>query len=331
MGDGYFRKFLWRLLPSTLFLLFIIGGCTLKSKDNTINFSEMYTCCVPNTSVGCLSFHPKDNILVSGNGDGTVSIFNGGKMTKRVQVHDLPIYAIAFSPNGKYIATGSQDKTIKIISYPSMDILGTLSGSLFEVFSLCFSPDGKILASGGGDDFVRIWDYKNLKPLQILRGHIYAIHAIAYAPDGSLLASGCYDDTLSLWDGKTFERVKVLYDHKDQVWSLNFSSNSKLLAAGCEEGAIVIWDVKDPSFPVISVIPTPSRDVLGVKFLKQGKFLASFNGGSSYVDVWKVSSGKLCTRLYGGGAHIQYIETSSDGKLLSAGTLDGTIKVWNVK
>jgi WD40 repeat protein len=105
---------------------------------------------------------------------------------------------VAFSPDGKTLASGSDDNTIKLWDVATGKEQATLKGHTAWVASVAFSPDGKTLASGG-DTTVRLWDMEG-KELATLKGHTKGVNSVAFSPDGKTLASGSQDKTIKLWD-----------------------------------------------------------------------------------------------------------------------------------
>ncbi len=123
--------------------------------------------------------------------------------------HTSSIYAIAISPDGKYIVSGS-NKTIKIWDFKTGECLNTLEGHTSSINSIAISPDGKYIVSGSIDTTIKIWDFKTGECLNTLEGHIDSVNSISISPDGKYIVSGSDDDTIKIWDFKTFEYIYTI-------------------------------------------------------------------------------------------------------------------------
>ena len=162
---------------------------------------------------------------------------------KTLQGHGDNVYSVAFSPDGKILASGSLDNTIKLWDVQTGAGIKTLQGHGDRVYSVAFSPDGKILASGSLDNTIKLWDVQTGVCIKTLQGHGYSVYSVAFFPDGKILASGSLDNTIKLWDVQTGAGIKTLQGHGDRVYSVAFSPNGKILASGSMNNTIKLWDV----------------------------------------------------------------------------------------
>ncbi|KAI9769039.1 MAG: hypothetical protein M1839_003802 [Geoglossum umbratile] len=137
--------------------------------------------------------------------------------------HSDQVQSVAFSPDGKRLASGSHDRTLMLWDAETGAVQSTLKGHSDQVQSVAFSPDGKRLASGSDDHTVMLWDAETGAVQITLKGHSGQVQSVAFSPDGKRLASGSDDHTVMLWDAETGAVQSSLKGHSSQVQSVAFS------------------------------------------------------------------------------------------------------------
>ncbi|MEH2066129.1 MAG: NB-ARC domain-containing protein [Nostoc sp.] len=255
--------------------------------------------------------------------------FANADLAKSVFAETLvSISSVAFSPNGKLLATGDADGKTYLWQVDDGKLLFTCTGHSSWVKSVAFSPDGQTLASGSDDQTVKLWDIRNGNCLTTLHGHSNWVRSVAFSPDGQTLASGSEDQTVKLWDVHTGKCLKTFQGNTNRVRSVAFSPDGQTLASGSEKQTIKLWDIR--SGECLTTLEGHSNWVRSVAFSPDGQILASGSDDKT-VKLWDVHNGKCLKTLQGHSNRVWSVAFSPDGEILASGGDDPTVKLWDVR
>ena len=257
--------------------------------------------------VSSVSFSPDSRSLASGNGDGTVGLWDVGDHTNikmlgelivlRKEVgsvgtgpdmraftgHSDAVRSVCFSPDGSLLASGSWDKTVRLWNIATGEHTETLIRHTNQINSVCFSPKGHLIASGSSDGTVRLWDTATGRVNKTLTKQTREVNSVSFSGDGRFLASGSYDNTVRLWEVATGKPIKMLTGHTSSVESVSFNPNGKIVASASKDGTVLLWEASASIYRYPTINPQEIH-VSNYKFTGNSWKLASRLGfGCSHV------------------------------------------------
>jgi WD40 repeat protein len=253
------------------------------------------------------------------------AIPDGLSLRHKLRGHHNIIYEIAWSPDGRTLASASADRTACLWSWQNDRLRETPIGHADYVFCVAWSPDGRILATGANDETIRLSDGRTGEPIRDLCGHTGPIYSIAWSPDGRTLASGSFDRTIRLWDRENDWACQELVGHQDWVMSIEWSPDGQIIAAAARDKTISFWEVRQGK--LFRQLRGHHDIVNHITWSPDGSLLASASDDQT-VRLWDVGTGRLHTVLEGHTDLVLCVRFSPDGNLLASKSRDGTVRLW---
>ncbi|EUC59025.1 tyrosine kinase family catalytic domain protein [Rhizoctonia solani AG-3 Rhs1AP] len=255
--------------------------------------------------------------------------------------HESTVFSVAFSPNGKSVASGSNDETIRIWDAKNPSPIGEpLRGHNDSIESVSYSPLGNTIASGSNDETIRLWDVNAAQQMgEPLKGsHLF--HCVAFSPDAKLIASGCGGDlfdpdptafSVQLWDVQEMKlAANLLKGHTDVVRSVDFSPDGTRVVSSSNDGSIHVWDVEHRK-PTVAPLKVHTDWVRSAVFSPDGSQIASCSFDCT-VRLWDARGGTTTGNPYKGHTNwVHSVAWSPCGLYVVSGGEDNTVRVWDVR
>ncbi|BAZ16410.1 WD-40 repeat-containing protein [Calothrix sp. NIES-4071] len=241
------------------------------------------------------------------------------------------IRSLAYSPDQKMIAVGSDDQLVRLWDTQTGEAIKTFQGYSNRIWSVAVNPvpqqDIICLASGSDDGNIRLWNAATGECYQTLSGHQGRIRHVSFSPDGALLASASHDRTIKLWDVSTGTCLKTWRGHTDWVWSVIFQNNHTLISAS-DDHTIRLWDTHTNQSQILENLET--EWMWAIALSPHTETLATAGTGET-INFWDIHTRKCLTSLKGHTHRLRAITFNENGKLIASSSDDFSIRLWNVE
>jgi len=244
--------------------------------------------------------------------------------------HTDIINGAAFSPDGKYIVTGSKDKTVRLWDAKTGQEVRRFVGHTDEVEEVSFSPDGKVIASASFDGTVRLWNIQTGEAVHVLTSPIHDDRDVIFLPDGRYLITATWTPPAQLWDIQTGMMVRsfAVSGRKDSnIYGAALSPDGKYLLTGGKDSVIHVWKVQTGIELRQFLLPVAVRRLA---FSKDGKYFLA-GGGDNIIYLWDFNAGQILRTFVGHTNEIWSLMFSPDDKYILSASGDGTARLWNTQ
>lgn len=249
----------------------------------------------------------------------------GLKSLVKIEGHKNTVKALAFTPDGSRLVSGSWDRTLRVWNLALKKEERVFSGHKDYVLSVCISPDGRLAASGSRDGEVKVWEIDTGRERLAITAYRGAAWSLCFTPDGRYLVCGRGDGSVRVWNAADGKEKMSLDGHRDAVMAVAVSADGHYVVSGGDDGTVRLWDLAKEK--EVRRFEGHNGIVYSVGFDKE----YIIGGGKDSVTIWDAQTAKIYKTLDGHIASVLSVAFSPWGRYILSGGADGTMRLWKTR
>jgi DNA-binding beta-propeller fold protein YncE len=238
-----------------------------------------------------------------------------------------PVLSVAVTPDGKYVVSGSEDKTVRVWELATGKEVRRFMGHRSGVNRVAVTPDGQYVVSGSHDETVRLWELATGKEVRPFTGHKNWVSSVAVTPDGKYIVSGSWDNTVRLWELATGQEVRQFTGHESWVRSVAVTPDGQYVVSGSDDKTVRLWELATGK--EVRRFTGHEDWVHSVAVTPDGKYVVSGSHDKT-VRLWELATGQEVRRFTGHERPVYSVALTPDGKYVVSGSGDKTVRVWDL-